>query len=455
MLPGPGAGSHRDGLAPCVRSGVAPTRCRTMRFALALNLSLMACSPAPGDALALCGDAACRQQRLLGAFDAAPGETLALLGGLEPVEQEALVRTLAEQRPDALELGCDRLERGSPAWSLCARSKARPHLVRGRKDPAAQGPPVREAAGPASRHPVVPPPRGAVPKDSAAACAERSSGLPASQAECLFQHAEALAQAEGWRASERVVALCVAAGDFVHGCMHHSLAMMLPPVPAADRVTSEDLIEATQALSALEAAVGEELAASYRSFFWSLWTLHAFRAAQRVDGRALAVLPSEAHPHVRMAAAFRWLQLERHPEPDLEAWTRTLEAALAQPGEPRPGSRHAATLWKARDFWPDDLRAAGEQHVPAAFCLGPGRRPVSEDPREDLQLALLEASARLAAPPDAAFYADLVQRSESPLLRWTSVRLLGALYPDALAALDLSAAPPLVRARAAQPLRER
>lgn len=425
-----------------------------MRLALALLLPLIACDPAPGDALARCGDAACRQRQLLGAFDAEPEATVALLGGLEPVEQEALVRVLAEQRTDALEQRCDQVEQGSPAWAICGRLKARPHLVRGRRDPEQERAVTRDAAGPVSRHPPIPNPTGAVPKDSAQACASRFPNLPDAQAECLFQHAEALAQAEGWRGSERVVALCVAAGDFAHGCMHHSLAALLPPIPAADRVAPEDLSEATQAVAALEAAVGSEHADTYRDFFWSLWTLHAFRAAERVDGRALAVLPPEAHPHARMAAAFRMLQLERGAEPDLEAWTQQLEAALARPGEPRPGSRHPATLWKARDFWPDDLRSAGEQQIPAAFCLGPGRRPVSDDPREELQIALLEASARLPQPPDAAFYAGVLERHESPLLRWTAVRLLGALHPEALAALDLSADPPLVRVRAAHPLRE-
>lgn len=425
-------------------------------LAIAALLPMLACGPQPASDLSGCGDAACRQQHLLTAFDTDPRATVALLGGLDAVEQEALIRALAEQRPDALEDSCGQVVAGSPAWAICARLRERPHLVRGRRGTAAEEQPPRAASGPYSRHPPIPQPATAPPVATTQACVERFPGLPASQAECLFQAAEALAQSQGWRATGDVVSLCVAAGDFVHGCLHHSIATMLPPLPAADRAAPEDLAETHQAVDALARAVGEDHAADYRSFFWSMWTLHSFRNAQRIDGRLLQVLPPEAAPHVRMAAAFRQLQLRGGSmEPDLQVWTDALELALADPGNPAVGSRHRSTLWKARDFWPDDLIKAGEQNVQATFCLGPGRRPLSSDPREDLQVALLEASARLDRPPGQDFYLSVVQGDGSLLLRWTALRLLGALYPQAVATLNVDDQPPLLRLRAANPLRER
>ena len=424
-------------------------------LAIAL-LPLLACGPEPAQDIAGCGDAACRQQLLFTAFDADPVATVALLGGLEPVEQEALVRALAEQRPDALELSCGAVVSGSPAWGLCSRLRERPHLVRGRRGTPTQEQPQRSAPGPVSRHPPIPTQVAAPARAVVQGCAERFPELPASQDECLFQAAEALASAERWRATDRVVPLCVAAGDYVHGCLHHSIATMLPPLPAADLAAPEDLAETLQAVAALGQAVGADQAAAYESFFWGMWTLHSFRNAQQVDGRLLQVLPPAAVHHVRMAAALRWLQLRGGTlEPDLDLWVDALEAALAEPGSPSPGSRHQATLWKARDFWPDDLIRAGEQDVPAVFCLGPGRRPVSDDPQEDLRLALLEASARLGRPPGQDFYLGVAQGEGSPLVRWTAVRLLGALYPEALGQLDLTDAPTMLRLRAGSPLRER
>jgi len=426
------------------------------RFVLAALIPLLSCGPQPVSDLQACDDAACRQQHLLAAFDADPQDTVALLGDLEPVQQEALVRILAEQRPDDLEASCGAVAAGSPAWAICSRLRERPHLVRGKRGTAAEEQPTRTAQGPVSRHPPIPTAVADPPVATVQACAERFPGLDAAQAECLFQAAEALAGSERWRATARVVPLCVAAGDFVHGCLHHSIATMLPPLPAADRAAPEDLTETLQAVDALATAVGEAHADVYASFFWSMWTAHSFRAAQRVDGRLLEVLPPQAEPHVRMAAAFRMLQLQgANLVPDLEAWTVALEAALADPGVANPGSRHDATLWKSRDFWPDDLIRAGEQNVPAAFCLGPGRRAISSDPHEDLQLALLEASARLNRPPAQDFYVGVVQGDGSLLVRWTAVRLLGALYPDAVSQLTLQDQPPLLRLRSENPLREK
>jgi hypothetical protein len=427
----------------------------TLRSIVLLAM-LAGCGPEPVTDLAGCPDAACRQQRLLEDFDADPEATVAMLGELEPVEQEALVRSLAVARPDALEGSCAAAAPRSPTWSICGRLKERPHLIRGKKRAEPEATRPRLAPGPDSQHPPVPALAGAEDLPAAQDCARRFAALPKGRDECVFQAAEALARAQGWRATPEVLTLCVGAGDFVHGCLHHSLATLMPPVPAADRAAPEDLTEALAALEALRSVVGPELADAYESFFWGLWTTHAFRHASHVDGRLLQVLPPEAQPHVRVAAAYRLLQLHGvESQPALEAWVEELGAALADAGSASPGSRHEVTLWKARDFWPDDMRKAGEHEIPAVFCMGPGRRALADDAGEDLRIALLEASARLEQPPAAAFYAQVLDGQSSLTLRWTALRLLGALYPEALTSLDLSGAPELLRARADKPVRDR
>ena len=428
----------------------------SLHHALALLVLLPGCGPEPVTDLAGCPDATCRQQRLLGDFDADPVATVTLLGALESVEQEVLVRSLAEARPHQLEASCAAAAPQSPTWAICGRLKERPHLIWGKKSPAPEAKAPRAAPGPDSRHPPVPSIAGGEVQPAAQECARRFPDLPAGRDECIFQGAEALARAEGWQATADVLGLCVAAGEYVHGCQHHTIATLLPPVPAADRAAPEDLEATHQALAALRDAVGPDLADAYEGFFWSLWTIHAFRHAAAVDGRLLQVLPPVAHPHVRVTAAYRAMQLsgvEAHP--GLEGWVSALSDALAQPGTPRPGGLHEVTLWKARDFWPADMRRAGEHEIPAVFCMGPGRRAVADAPGEDLEIAVLEASARLEAPPPAAFYAEVVAQHSSLTTRWTALRLQGALYPHTLAELDLDVAPELLRARADKPVRER
>ncbi len=429
-----------------------------------LTLLLLACGSdpsepvepvPPGDPVQLsdCADPSCRQRLLLPAFSVDPVGTMASLGGLDPVEQETLVRALADAAPDALEASCQGVRPKTPAWNVCGPLLERPHLIRGRKAPAAQEPEERLAPGPGFHHPPVPSLEEG-PKPQAVLDCATSAASEAARNECIFHAAEELARSQRWRATGEILRLCVAAGHFVHGCTHHSIATLLPDVPAADAAAPEDLPQAEQALASLREAVGPDHAALYEDFFWALWTSQAFRNAGAVNGRLLQVLPEPAWPHVRVAAAYQLLRRAgMDAEPDLDAWTARFEAAMADPGTPRPGSRHRSTLWKARDYWPEDLRRAGEHQIPAAFCMGPGRRAVAAEAREDLQLALLEASARLEAPPAPEFYGAVVN-SDAPLtVRWTALRLLGALHPTALQGLELDSEEELLLARLREPVR--
>ncbi len=453
----------------------------------ALILLAASCTRAPTSLLEACADAPCRAEQVLPAFDADPPGTLGILAGFEPLELEALLRHLIEARPDALESICRGLGSDSPAWGVCGRLRERPHLIRARVGPREPEREDRPAPGPSKRHPPVPDIELAVLGDpnqpralpvgceagwpcvaeAAVTQLDGAGGIVPGQAcyegytaesqrnECLFQVAEALAERQRWPAVGAVVRLCVAAGDFAHGCMHHSISKLMPDLPAADRAAPEDLVDTLAAIQSLRQAVGPDAADLYEDFFWSIWTTHSARRASKVDGRLLTLLPPQAAPHVRMAAAYEHL---RRLGPT--AWTSLpslvdgLAEALADAGQPNPGTRHRASLWKARDFWPDDLLKASEQRIPAAFCMGPGRRPVSEDLQLDLQLAVLEASARMQPPPEASFYLAVFNGYGDDTLRWTALRLLGGLYPEELQKLDLEQEKVILRVRAEHPVKE-
>ena len=180
MVPARAAGSQRRAAWPRRRY---VQRAMSLHHALCLLALLPACGPEPVTDLAGCPDATCRQQRLLDEFDADPVATVVVLGGLEPVEQEVLVRSLAEARPHALEASCSAAAPSSPTWAICGRLKERPHLIWGKKSPSPESRPPRAAPGPDSRHPPLPSLAGGAAQPVALDCAARFPDLPAGRDE--------------------------------------------------------------------------------------------------------------------------------------------------------------------------------------------------------------------------------------------------------------------------------
>jgi hypothetical protein len=428
-------------------------------------LALHACDPAAPPSFDACDSPACRLERVEVAFAEDPQATLQALASLDPIEQEALVMTLVRAHPDRLELICDGAQEGGVGVT-CSKIRERPHLSQAA--PSATPPPrapSRQAPGPSQRHPPVPTPAtpAAASCDALPACACEGDALPGAgcealatevqRNECAFREAEALAQRCRWRQADRVLWLCSRSQGFANGCLHHSVSLMLPDLPPAEGADTVDVERALQAVAALEAAAGPELAPLYRDFFWALWVGRSTHHARQVDGRLLQVLPAEALPHARASLAYEWLR--RSPGDlagGLDAAVAAVAARLAEPGEPAPGPRHEPTIWKARDFWPSDLFTARESQIPAGFCMGPGRRAVMADPGLDLEIAVLEAAARLPSPPPAGFFTAVVMDDQRPLvLRWTALRLTMGLFPGEARALDLSGAPGALQARATAP----
>lgn len=167
--------------------------------------------------------------------------------------------------------------------------------------------------------------------------------------------------------------------------------------------------------------------------FWSAWTFTSTHVAPAVTGDLLDHVPPEALPHARMATT--WAALRGawgHPDTptDLEGLVRLAAEALDRRGvgdlPPLPG----ATLVEQGEgvLWTADR--PGEEQVPAVYCMGPGRRAVADDPSVGLQIAVLEATARLSPPPPPSLYADVLGSDRPEYVRWTAARIGRALYPD-------------------------
>lgn len=446
----------------------------------ALLVSLTACGrDDPVGTLLICRDQACCGAALLAAWEADRPRVEAWLVALPPEDgRDLLVEQLALTQPGDAARICGLLPKTGDAANRCAARVDRPHLQpgSGRKvgeEEVAAG----SAAGPRSTTlgvPALPPPPWAAATEAeygsliegcdqpepalcgrfaARARAERGdlsgAGLacvaadPArgqAYSECLFQAAEAMAEARGAEGFGPALTLC-AASSFSPMCVAHILTLIGPRVPAADDVTADDVAGALAAVAAIRAATegSPRQQASYIDWYWSTWTGTTWRWARRVDGRVAAMLPAEARPHVAVAVAARLVR-DEHPDAlQLEPFVEKVRAALADPGGPAPGSpaqrRYRLLTQIERESWNDDI--GKEKAFPAAWVMGPGRRAVApDDPETDLLIATLVAVSQAKNPPPAGFFLDLAGQRERPLLvRWAAARIGAALDPAAASAL--------------------
>ncbi len=396
---------------------------------------LFACGGTP--TWSACTDGACRQALMVETFRQDPERVLETLPALDPSEQAVLVDTLSRGAPELLDALCRRLPHDGPTGQRCQRIKDRPHLAAGERAHAAP-PPPRRASGPASSH--LPPP--AQPSTPVATTCPDTGGEAAH--ECRFREAERTVEQRGAAAFSEALAHCAAAGPFQTPCIEHVLALALPPIPPADRLTVDDVATIVAAIAKLRDAAGEQVGHLYEDQAWARWATQAYAGATDLSGELLDHLPPAAAPHVRMAVALR---ITAVGDSDLDRWSRELRAALSdrQPLAASPTAGRKAHLVKGRDFWPEER--PGETTIPAVFCLGPGRRPVAQDPGSEALIVLLEAAARRAEPPEADFFLGFVGSEHPELVRWTAARLAEALEPGLGRARELPDPSPLVRGR--------
>jgi hypothetical protein len=444
----------------------------------ALLLMLACTSSDPLERLEACPDQSCQTQAFLPAWQADPeGATRWLVSLEDATVQATMVEALALEQPDAAAELCRALPQGGHARARCERRVVRPHLAGGGKFASTPGEGKADAApGPrSSALPLLelePPPwlegardevqatlEGCEAEDprlcarlaarehgrqgrweqAGAACLAGDPGLGREYHECLFQSAEAMAEAMGAEGLGQALRLC-SWSDYGPMCVAHCLTLVGPELPPADNIGPEE-IEASLAVVAAIRAVSEgqlELQANWIDRYWASWTFTALWNSDGVGGRFLEQLPPEAAHHVPIAAASRMLRQRDPSGLELEALVQELSALLARaPGPARTGQAPPARRLMTnlrRQTWPNDR--AGEHRIPSAWAMGPARRARAEDPQVDLRIAIMEAAAQLPDPPPASFFlAPVGDEDQHPLLRWTGARIGAALDPPAAAAL--------------------
>ena len=410
-----------------------------------LLLALTGCS-GPDD----CVDAACRVDAVKARWDGTVDSVRAPLAALsDPVEQELVVLSLAEGGLGDVAGLCPLLSLGD-GRSRCEARTARPHLnARHRAGRKAQ---VRPGGGPSAID-ILPnvegDPRFAqaaplaldcgaeaeVPCRSRAAqvAAQHGDGLRAAglcagitahtdRAECHFRAAEQRLSGEDANALTEATELCLQAGAFMTACLGHQARAWSDPVPPASSTLATawaPVLAHSEALAAYWEPRDPAFAEFEAMRFWSEVTNHAFAEVPALSGDLLDLLPAEAAPHIRAAAAWRYIEL--HPEEGLAAAEQGLQRALALRLAGQEGPRAVFTLG-AIDLWPRD--AIGEEALPAVIYRATSRRVQDPDPQVDLVLCLLEAAIR-QQPARLAFVEEGLQHS-SPVVQASATRLLKA-----------------------------
>lgn len=426
-----------------------------------LLLFLAACA---GDGLPSslrdCADTTCQARWVEQRWAEDPEEVAHALKELEdPVARTNLVRTLTTAHPGEATPLCDLLSPSS-AQQDCRNRNRRPHLL-----PAGKGVPravssTREpgesSAGPES-HGLAPlsalrspwaetapetvtcavearvcqseaaSTRAAAGDTAGAAAACNAVEASAWRDECFFQAGEQAARA---RAADNAVALCMAAGSFVGRCLSHVVREVGALAPVASSGAPAAWTRLIAAIAASQAALSAEdpsLAARFADQAWAWGLRSAYVHAEVVNGAPLAALPAEALPHVRAAAAWRLLGLERDQGRTLAAWTARLAEALAD-RTPRPatGPAKRQTVFTLRNLWTQLL--PGEATLNAHFYMGPTRRAVAEEELADLAICLLEAAGHSEGPPMDLPAEGL--RHADPVVRWTATRIIGTYIPS-------------------------
>lgn len=407
-----------------------------------------ACTPDLPDHLSECPDDLCRQS-----WVSATARADALAAAREvaelrdPISAEALVVAVSSAHPDALGQVCEIL---SPdlGGARCEKARSRPHLwqVQARAPASAKGQRV-EPHGQAL--PSLSPPEsslvdpGTLSSPRVVPCLAQTEPEP--RAECLFQAAEAAADAPAPEATGEPTTLCLTASPFVSQCLLHILFRVgaRAPVSTSDDAGAwKDLV--TAVASSAAAIPDPELRRAWREQLWGNALRYAYEDAAPVTGHPLDHLPPEAIPHVHAALAWRLWALEGALPRDLAKWQARLSEALAsREGPTATPSRQMSRTF--RDLWPELL--PGEEALPRVAYFTGATRTRSEDTATDALLALMEAAARADPPGTALLISGLSHASRE--VRWTAARLLGAHDPGRrLRRPAFEDADPLVAARA-------
>lgn len=437
-----------------------------IRFALLALPSLLGCGGR--ETWGTCANSECRAATVEKAFKDDAALVLQDIRSMEdPIEQAALIEQLAHAYPEQKVDICGVARSGSPAAERCDKMELRPHLYTGQKLVRSTDRDLSRAApGPAESVPMradlpLPWDEGTLDKDAARGdcgadntcvsdrargLAEEGKGREAAEAcvvawpegssareECLFRVAETLVDQGGINVAREALALCNAAENIGRNCTQHVLIEAIPTPPAADAPDKASVEAAIAAAKFYYDNWPEPQRTFYTSFFWAVWTRDAYTNASSITGHLLTALPAEAAPHVRSAAAWKYLQASPDALTDLDRVAGYLKGRLAITGPlaaaPSGDAQSQPRVSSAQPqaFWTSD-RSELEAQIPSIIFIGSGRRATSPNPDDDLRLAVIEAAARLTPPVKANFLVPLITSKQSDLVRWTAARLTATLY---------------------------
>jgi len=426
---------------------------RSILFLMALLQ--IGCTQDPVAALEACADDDCRLVHIDAAFQQHPESVEQVVRAVSnSISAATLAEHLASQNPEEARAICDWLGPKTVGHQRCRRIYDRPHLIAGEqlKKP---GPAPAGTRGPRSAD--LPRPDWGDPPWLKAAeraahreggtCWDTHRGEEPGYSECLFQAAERRARRLKDGELGDVYLLC-AASQFAPMCFAHVLQFAAPAPPAADRPDPAAVTRARAVADELTELLASEpgVQAVHLDRYWAVWVYSSFRIADEVTGDLLTLLPSPAHPHIRAAAALRFLAAPANRGLTFHQLVKSVQERLlvrtgaADPADP---STPLVNIRKERWLGVHPL----EREIPSTFLMGPGRRASAQDTKVDLQIAVLEAAGQCDPPLPAAFFLGVVGGQESELVRWTGARIGAQLDPAA--ARGMTDASALVTARLA------
>jgi hypothetical protein len=448
------------------------------------TLATSGCSLPP--ALSDCRDARCRSAWVAAEWAVDP-ETAksAVKAVVDPVVQLSLVLELTEAHPGEVGELCEVLPPGD-GRVRCLSIDARPHLSNP-KQASDKGAVAawRRVFGdlpqvelPDAWRGVDPAPVDCTPGQTAAACRTEAAQLAARQGgsgharaicvglevgtwrdECIFQAAEAMAEAPDGRHREAqrfadAASMCLAAGPFAHRCLTHLQREVEQLATPANRIHSRAWAQLSTLIAGMEQGLADFPEAHRDWMLQRVWSgaIHqSMGKADRISGGLLGFLPPDKHVHVWDAAVWRLMELEeprlvREPR-TLNGWVTRVRVHLARMPQGR-GIMMEREARKVADLW--DPGVDEERGIPQVPYLGGSRRAHHSDPALDAQISVLEAGAQLLS--GRHLEALLMEGTQSPdaLVRWTAVRLWAKKLPKRLPPMLGQDPSPMVRVRWAQ-----
>ncbi|MDG1481208.1 MAG: hypothetical protein P8R54_16570 [Myxococcota bacterium] len=352
-----------------------------------------------------------------------PDRVAAEVAALPPTEQLAAVESILLTDPAGVGRLCGSLPEGD-ARLRCRTVQTRPHLWRGDAvpppalpSPLADTPPStgrcddldnptvcwsRHAAGRASAGDA---------QGAAAGCHAIAAGQW--RAECMFQSAETLLESRGPDLYSDAVSLCALSGAFVTDCLEHGVAQLAGRAPATPGGDWQPIRAAAEMITAHWQDIAPRQGRQQREALWALASALVYVEAPTVSSAPLAVLPLEAHPHIRAAMAWRLLHLSSSA--DLS--TLTARLADAPSADSMPPVRQPRALVGLLDTWGE---AVPPETATTTTWMGISTRVVSTEATVDGTIALLEAAAR---QPGQDHLIKQALAHADPLVVWTAQRL--------------------------------